>query len=458
MLVWLGGNAQPNAFLDVFNTPAYSGTSIGYKVVDLDTGETLVENNPDQVLVPASIQKLITTATALNVLGENHTYQTKLYYKGEIVDSVLNGDLYIIGGGDPTFNSRYFYRENPFDLWKDKLKEKGVSHIVGNIYYDDSYYSKDQIPDTWVWGDIGNYYGTGVSGLNYSDNTVFVEFQSKEVDSLTEIKSITPTYADLIYDNRVVAANIRSDQAYIFGAPEMNNRYITGRIPSNRKSFKVKGSVPNPGSFMAESWANFLIQDSILENTSVQNEYITIDSSFTLVDRYNSPPLSGIVFKINQHSINLFAEGILRELAKKKTLNNDFASGSSYIKQYWANKGIYTQNLFIKDGSGLSRFNGVSASTMIDVLKSMKDSKAFYNSLPVAGVSGTLKNMLKGSFAENNLRAKSGSMERVRSYAGYATTKSGKKIAFTVILNNYTNSSYQVKKDLELFMKKITEL
>ena len=458
MLVWLSGSAQPNAFLDIFKSSSYSGASIAFHIVDVNSKETLEAHNQDLIVVPASIQKLITTATALEVLGEDFRYTTQLFHSGKIQDSILYGNLIIIGAGDPSFASRYFQGKNPFEIWADSLLKKGIKSIEGDLIVDASHYDEEQIPDTWIWGDIGNYFGTGISAMNYSDNTVFVDFSSKQVGSLTTINSITPKCAGLVYENRVVAADIRSDQAYIFGAPKQNERYIQGQIPQNRGSFKVKGSVPNPALFAGYAFLDILKENGIYSSGNVYLKQTKTDSVLNLLAQHQSPSLGELVYQTNQHSINLFAEGLLREVGLKLSGKSDFTSCTEAVKAFWAKKGLYTQSFFMEDGSGLSRFNGVSAKFMTDILVQLKGENTFINSFPIAGISGTLSNLLKGTFAENNLRAKSGSMERVRSYAGFVKSKSGKGIAFCVIVNNYNGSSYQVRKDLEEFMRLIALL
>ena len=461
MMVWLGVRAQPNSFSEVFNQPAYKGALVSYKIYDLDSAKTLFEQNAHTALTPASILKLVTTATALEVLGNDFQFKTHLYIKGKVKDSTLSGDVVIVGGGDPTLGSRFFSKTNPFEEFRLALLKLGINTINGNIIADGSYFSEEEIPDTWVWADLGNYYGTGVSGLNYADNTVFIEFDSGKVGDTAKLISVMPNYPSLQFKSYVTAQNINSDQAYVFGSPFDFNRQIFGSIPKNKSSFKVKGSVPHPALFTAEAFKDFLQSKhmAVSGNAFVDNK-ANKDTELVLVKKYLSPKLKDIVYQINQFSVNHFAEALLRELGRKSG-SGSYADGAKFIKHYWEKQGADISFLFMEDGSGLSRYNAVSPEFMVYVLETMYASKykeTFQNSLPIAGKSGTLINMLKGTYAEGNLTGKSGSMTRVRSYSGYVTSKSGRNLAYVIIVNNYNNFSLEIRKDLEKFLQLVAEI
>jgi serine-type D-Ala-D-Ala carboxypeptidase/endopeptidase (penicillin-binding protein 4) len=460
MMVWLGVRAQPNSFSEVFNQPAYSGALVSYKIIDLDSSITLYEQNSQLALTPASIMKLVTTTTALDVLGKDFQFRTSLFFKGNIKDSVLHGDLIIIGGGDPTLGSRFFPKINPFEEFKQALKKSGIKKVNGNIIADGSYFTNEEVPETWTWADLGNYYGAGISGLNYSDNTIYIDFKSGKEGDTAQIISMTPAYPSLSFVSNVRAQNITSDQAYIFGSPYDFKRIIEGGIPKNRSSFSVRGSVPNSALFTASVFKDFLTINGVdVSGEALRKDGIKKDS-LKLITKYASPKLKDIVYQINQFSVNHFAEALLRELGRKSG-SGSFSDGARFVKNYWEKQGVDVSFLFIEDGSGLSRHNAISANLMTDILQHVYMSKfkeEFQNSLPVAGKSGTLINMLKGTQAEGKLMAKSGSMTRVRSYAGYVTSQSGRNLAFVIIVNNYNNFSLEIRKDLEAFMKLVSEI
>jgi serine-type D-Ala-D-Ala carboxypeptidase/endopeptidase (penicillin-binding protein 4) len=440
--------------------------SMSFFVYDLDSNTVLADHDGSKSLVPASTMKLVTTATALQQLGSYYVFKTHLEYDGEIdtASRTLNGNIYIKGGGDPTLGSKYFAKANDAfkTEWLNAIRKLGIDSINGAVIADASWYTDDMVPSTWVWGDIANYFGAGPSGLTVYDNTYHLEFSSgpNSGDSTT-IECVRPYVPDLIVENRVKSANIRNDQAYIFGAPFDHYKIAQGKIPKNKELFEVKGSIPDPAYQVA--WElNWILRDSgiVVNNmpTTVrrlrQRGKISTKDRITFYTR-KSPSLARIVYWTNLLSVNLYAEHLLRAVAKSRYKDGSNFSGTVAITKYWNTKGVITSGMYVHDGSGLSRHNAISAKHLVDVLGAMNKSKyfkSFKSSLPVAGKTGTMKSMCVGTSAHGNLRAKSGTMSRVKSYAGYVTSKSGRNLAFAIIVNNHTCSHKVLKKKIEQLM------
>ena len=169
---------------------------------------------------------------------------------GTISESRLNGNLYVIGGGDPSLGSYRFNKENPtkfIDEWIKTLQEKNIKTITGDLIIVDTLFKKQQIPPTWVWGDVGNYYGAGVKSISIFDNQYKIYFDTKvAIDDTVKILKIVPEIDGMILTNNVTAKKIRGDKTNIYGVPKCNLRTIDGFLPVNRDSFIVKGSIPNP--------------------------------------------------------------------------------------------------------------------------------------------------------------------------------------------------------------------
>jgi len=170
------------ALIELNNDPDLKNASISFSAVDLATKQVVAELNPNQSLVPASITKLITTATAVEILGANFQFTTSLYYNG-IIDTLtrtLKGNIVIKGGGDPAFGSNRYEKHygNFFNKWALAIKGLGIDSINGKVIGDASYFNEQMIPSTWIWGDLGNYYGAGPSGLSIYENTCTIEFMS----------------------------------------------------------------------------------------------------------------------------------------------------------------------------------------------------------------------------------------------------------------------------------------
>jgi len=422
-----------------------ANATIAFIAVDVSSGEELLSLNHELTMVPASILKLITTATALEVFSPDTTFRTLLAYTGEIDNNgVLLGDLVIIGGGDPALASREFpdHYGDVMDRFAGAVKAAGINSIEGKVIGDASLFGEMLIPDTWIWEDIGNYYGASASALNIFDNSFSITFSTTAgVGSPARILKIDPEIPGLTFDNRVVAANDNRDNAYVYGTYLSDKRIIRGTIPANRQAFTIRGAVPDPALLAAHQLTQRLRQSGIGISGEPMSTFTRSNPSAmkTLIE-IKSPTLAELVSATNMKSHNLFAETLLLHLSpSEEEVLTDKAG--EFIKTLWEEKGMATRGMFPVDGSGLSRVNGVTAGQMIFVLEYMSQKSKFKDefrqSLPVAGVSGNLVNFGKGTILENNLAAKSGSMARVLNYAGYFKTQSGREAAFVVMVNNY---------------------
>lgn len=444
--------------------------SISFSAVDLTTKQVVAELNPNQSLVPASITKLITTATALEILGANFQFTTSLYYNGTIdtLTKTLNGNIVIKGGGDPAFGSnRYEKHYGAFmNKWALAIKALGIDSIHGKVIGDASYFNEQMIPSTWIWGDLGNYYGAGPSGLSIYENTCTIEFISgnNNGDS-TFISCIKPFVPDLEIENLVKSTTTQKDESYFFGGPYQNNKMVKGGIPLNKKDFAVKSSLPDPAFLASFELSNELINQGIKvsnpNSTSRMEKNALSYKSKTLIDAIKSPRLIDLIKLTNHYSINLYAEHFMNQIGVAKYKSGDTESSTQATQEFWKQKGIDVSGMYLNDGSGLSRFNSFSSKQLVAILIFMKQSKnyeMFYASLPIAGKSGTISSIGIGTAAEGKIHAKSGYMTRARSYGGYCTTRSNKEIAFTLMVNNYNCSPQVMKKKMEKIMIKLAEI
>lgn len=445
--------------------------SVSLCAMDVQTGTIVCEYNSKLSLTPASTMKVITTASALQLLGKDFRYETLLQYSGTFdkTTGIIDGDLYIKGSGDPSLNSEYFRKpEDTFyvaNKWATVLKDKGVKKITGQLVLDISCFEED-IPANWVWGDMGNYFGAAPSGLSYTDNKFYIVYKpaAKTGDSMT-INKIVPQ-VDKLNIISYVKAGGAEDNAMIYRAPYSNDIKISGTLPVSTKSLSIEGSLPYPELLLAKHLKQAMATQGIeLSNKSVLKitAYTKKQYSKTLTTIFvnRSASLAQIIFFTNLHSNNQYAESIFRTIALKKAGFGSNWQGIQTITNHLKTKGFELNGLFISDGSGLSRSNAVTSEHLTKVLYMMcSDSiikKTFTNSLPVAGVSGSLRNLGKGTALENNLKAKSGYITRVRSYAGYMKTKSGKEICLSLIINNFNGSPNDTKKRMEQLFLKIYE-
>jgi D-alanyl-D-alanine carboxypeptidase/D-alanyl-D-alanine-endopeptidase (penicillin-binding protein 4) len=454
--------AQLNTVLEEWkNDKALKNASIAFSVLDAKTSEVIAEHDSHRALIPASTLKIVSTSAAINLLGIDFRYETKLLYTGEFnkKTGVLNGDLIIMGSGDPTLGSENFYKDEKItDKWAIVLKDKGLKEIKGKIIGDASYFDRG-IPNAWIWEDISNYYGATSCGLSFMDNKFKVNFSTKESGSLAKITGISPSYlSNSITLTSDVTAKGTEDEAYAYGDPFSFTKEIHGTIPPDKNNYEIEVALPDPALLCAEYLYTSLTQLGIKCNANlIRSDYKGVDNGRQLVYTHYSPTLDRIIYFTNIKSINHYCESITRTIGKG---NKD--AGLNQVKKYWSARGIDTTELFMDDACGLSRINTATTNFESQLLcKIYRDTsmyKILNGSLPIAGKQGSMSSLGKGKFIENNLRAKTGYITRIRAYCGYVKTKSGKDLAFSVMFNNYNCSAKEARLKLEKFMVALGEL
>lgn len=449
--------------------PQLKYASVSFCAIDIEKNAVICERNPNLALIPASSMKVITTSAALGILGGGYQFRTLLQYDGSIEGGVLRGNLYIKGGGDPTLGSPMMSSAPNADAvlnaWVAAIRKAGITRIEGAVVGDDSYFDSNIIPYTWQWGDMGNYYGAGVYGLNFNDNMYSLFFQQKAtVGDVPTIKRVEPALPYLQFTNEVSSGEKGSgDNAYIFSSPYGHEIVIRGTIPAGSGEFRVRGALPNPPYYAAYSLTEKLKNSGITVSKAPQvwSKPLTIMNRQTFHTTL-SPPLLDIVKHINEDSRNLYCEALLKAIGLKVKNAPTFDAGLIAIMDFWMSRGVDMNGFFMHDGSGLSSRNSISARTFAQIMRKAYLEPTtfhdFYNQLAVAGETGTLAAIGKKTAAAGNIHAKSGSINRVRTYTGYATTRSGRVVAFSILVNNYSCSGGVMRKKLEELMIQIAQL
>ena len=443
--------------------------SYSFCVLEALTGKTIKEYNSEIALIPASTMKIMTTSAALGILGKVYTYKTNFYTftKTDSISGTTTTHLLIKGSGDPSFNSSYFYNSDSafFNPILQKIKAKEIKKLNGAIIADGSYFS-NTIPSTWIWGDIGNYFGAGANGLSYHDNKFSIFYNSGALNTTAEIESISPNYFSkkITIQSNVISSGTEDD-AFVFGDPNGYARKVSGAIPPNKTHYEVEAEMPEPALYFVNQLQSEL-QKNNLANADVKlmvTEQINTRGSEQLVYTHQSPKLEKIVYYTNTKSNNHYAESLLNTIgAAKSKKQGTTSNGIDAVENYWESRGVDITGLHMADGSGLSRANTITTKVQATVLsKIYRDSlmyPTFNASLPVAGKNGSMTNLCKGTFAENNMRAKTGYINRARGYCGYVKTKSGKELAFSVLFNNYDCSPKEMKLKIEKLLVALVDL
>ena len=466
LLLSAAASGQEKASKSLLSSPLMSGASFSGCIVDLKDGTKVWEYNSDESIIPASVLKVVTSSAALELLGPEYTFNTRMGYTGTLNrrTGLLSGDLIIQGGGDPSLGSPYFreHYDSFLSSWIQKIRESGIKTISGGVICDDSRYDYQPVPSGWLWEDIGNYYGAGVFGLSLFDNTYKIHFKTSEEGSAPEITGITPDICKYELSNQLISSG-NSDNGYVFAAPYGSYGWIAGSIPVNREDFVLKASIPDPPVLMARLFD--LMLDSagieVVKAPSTSRIENAIPTGMVLLSEVNSPPLESIIEVLNHESVNLYAEHLLKEIGLQFNGKGSTKSGIDVLYSFLKETGADTTGFFIEDGSGLSPMNAVTskglAGLMLYMFTKARNHEAFLNSLPEAGKEGTLKYVFLNPAFEKNLKAKSGSFTRTRSYAGYFAARSGRKMAFSILVNNFSGPSQTIVEGIEAILLETLE-
>lgn len=402
--------------------------------VDCKTKKVLIEENSSLSLIPSSCLKLITTAAALELLGQETQFKTELQYSGlfDKKQGRVKGDLIIRGGGDPTLGSPRLLSSWKLLIaeWASAIQDLGIKTISGDVIVDSTLWDPPRAIPSWEWEDLGNYYAALPSALSFHENLYFISFLTQgEIGKSAPIFSIDPPLPSSLFLNEVVLANRGTgDRAYIFGSEIEPKRVIRGSVPqSDKQFFTIKGSIPDPACLCASLLATELRSRGI----QILGKSPSTPQEITSFYATLSPPLAEIITWTNHESVNLYAEHLIRKIGEADRGSTE--TGIQVVKEFLKNKKVPLEGFNMVDGSGLSRKNMVSTEQLTSLLLAMRESEhfpTFFSSL---------------SEKEGGIRGKSGSMALSRGYAGYCN-----EIAFAILINNCSDSSSAQKKIDEL--------
>lgn len=414
-------------------------------VHSLKRGETLYSYNSFRLQVPASTQKLLTTAVAAERLGWDFRYTTQLYATGPVSDGRLDGDLVVVGNGDPTINPRHPERWTAFDDWARQLAASGVRVITGHLIGDDNAFAEPGWGLGWSWDDLALGYGAPVSALQFNENQVELSVGPGMAAGSLAIITVSPPGSGLTLDRDVVtAAAGEPSRISLEREPGTNGLKIRGQVALGAAPLAATAAVPNPTLFYLNAVRDALLRHGIVVGGDVADIDVVpfppdmAKATLLLEDR--SAPLFEIVDTTNKWSRNLYAETLLRSLSPPGGPATTEA-GLKVLATTLRRWGISADYYLARDGSGLSRYDYLTPDALVGVLTYLwRDPdlvENFRSSLPVSGVSGSLAERLKGTAGEARVWAKTGSMSQVRSLAGYVVTEEGEPLVFAFMVNGF---------------------
>ena len=446
----------------VFSDPALSRALISARIDSLRTGETIYAKNADKLVMPASNMKILTMTVAAEKLGWNFTYETRLEAAGTVTDGVLNGDLIVVGGGDPTIVTNDAGPAPLIAEWAAALRKAGIKRVNGRILGDDSFFDHDTLGMGWSWDDMVFGFSAPISGLSYNENQVVARVTpGANPGDPAKIELLPSAGHGLVVANQVVTlarpadaapdARLRGSIRYdrMFG---QNTLVVRGTIPVGAAPAIQTVAVNNPTLFFVESLRLGLMTDGLI----VRDGAFDLDEvktppaagTRTVIAKRTSPPLSIIGPYFMKESQNYIAETLFKTLGKVVKGQGTAEAGHAVVTETLTSWGVPADAIVMRDGSGLSRYNYVTTNALVTLLTRMWKNDAlrgpFAAALPVAAHDGTLSNRMKNTWLDAHVQAKTGTISNVRSLSGYLETKSGERIVFSIIGNHFTAPSSQI--------------
>jgi serine-type D-Ala-D-Ala carboxypeptidase/endopeptidase (penicillin-binding protein 4) len=438
----------------------------GLLIVDAASGVILYQKNADKYFVPASNMKLLTTALALDTLGSGYRFRTTLETNGALSsDGRLSGDLILVGRGDPNLSNRKF----PFDTKEefdgppekmlaelaDAVVLQGLKEVAGDVVGDDSYFPRERYPDGWEIDDMVWEYGAAVSAIVVDDNTVTVRLAPAERPGEPVQVSVDPPAQEFTVKSDVTTTDAKEKpDLRLTREPGTDSVRISGVLPAKSSPHKLALAIQEPAPHAAELVAHLLRERGVKLDGKIRAEHDPdpAASERAVLAEHLSIPLADSVKLVNKISQNLHTEVLLRTAARQSGRWSDPEELAKFPQGFYAKVGIVDGDVVQTDGSGLSRHDLVTPRAFVTLLQYAQKQAwfpAFYASLPVAGVDGTLNERMKSAAISGRIHAKTGSVAHVRTLSGYAETRGGRRLIFSFLSNNESVKGHEVHDALD---------
>jgi D-alanyl-D-alanine carboxypeptidase/D-alanyl-D-alanine-endopeptidase (penicillin-binding protein 4) len=465
---------------EIVKQPALEPGFFAVKIVSLDSGQIIFEQDANKFVRPASNMKLYTVATAFDRLTPDFHFITSVYAREKVDDGKIKGDLVIYGRGDPSIAARF----NNGDYFKgindlaDRIVAAGVKRIKGDLVGDESYFHGAPLGSGWEWEDLTWSYGAPVSALSINDNAIDLNVKPGERVGAPVIYTTGPPSASFlsIVNRATTSAKGSRSALRIYRGLGANTLELSGTIPLGDAGWVGGVAIPDP----ALAFVTMLRDALVKRGVKIDGRVRTVNSRTggSVIPAYPAneqkigiPPIeiaslqSPVFSEIAAHTLkpsqNQYTELILRTLGRNprvldstgntgalagdaQSASDDEAAGLKMVRDFLRQAGIGENDVELNDGSGLSRNDLISANTTVQLLTFMSKHKyfaQFRDALPIAGVDGTLRTRMRGTPAEGNVRAKTGSLSSVASLSGYVTTAGGEHLVFSMMLNNYPDAA-----------------
>ncbi len=438
----------------LLNDPMFQSMHWGILVVDPLRGDTLYARNADKLFVPASNTKLVTAAVALERLGADFRYTTRLFGRPPS-QGVIRGDLLVVGDGDPSFSdSLSGSAMAPMLALADSLRAQGVRRITGRLASGANTFPGDTLGLGWAWDDLDDGYAAPVDELLFNEGMarVIVRGGARPGDPVqvqTAPSTVQPRIGrvDVVTERACCMLRSRVEARYDMRGPRPQ-LLLSGSVRAG-DSVAVNVALRNGNSAFLEAFAEALRSRGIVVAGGIAADTVLDTLGLSLLATRTSPPLAAMLPAFQKPSQNQIGEVLLRTLGQRIAGVGTADSGRAVVKRQLEAWGIDSSQAALVDGSGLSRRNFISPRALVKILETMRTHPSFdawYQALPVAGVDGTIRERMRGSLAAGNARAKTGTLDRVRALSGYVTTADGQILLFSMLANNHSVPTREIER------------
>jgi D-alanyl-D-alanine carboxypeptidase/D-alanyl-D-alanine-endopeptidase (penicillin-binding protein 4) len=448
----------------LLDVPALRRGLLAVCVQSLTRGDVLFRYQADRLVMPASNMKLVTLAAAAERLGWDYAFDTTIAATGPIgADGVLVGDLVIVGGGDPTIGGENGPADPILDAWATQLWDRGLRRVDGRVVGDDNAFEERPLGPGWAWDDLWADYAAPVGALQVNEDAVELDVTPAALPGAPASVVLLPPESGLLLESTVITSEAGTQaDVEVERAPGSLLLRVNGSVPVGSRMLARHVAVENPTLYAARLFVSALTRRGIV----VRDGAADIDDLTTgsvvagpplVVHR--SAPLRDAALVLMKVSQNQYAETLLRALGRTATDAATTEEGRSAVLDVLHEWGILPDSIVIADGSGLSRYNYVTADALVTILRKMYDNPrhrdAWLRALPVAGADGTLQRRFKGTPLAGVLRAKTGTLSNVRALSGYVPAANGEMLAFSIIVNNVTGTRQEVEAPVDAALARL---
>ena len=450
----------------IFDAPVFARALVGVRVESLGTGEMLYARNSNRLVVPASNMKILTLAAAAERLGWDFRYVTTLESTGTTEDGTLHGDLVVTGSGDPSIVSQDFGPSPVFSEWADALWNAGIRRVDGRIIGDDNAFDDDDLGAGWAWDYLADGYAAPMGALSYNENVAVLRAWPGAAPGAPVRVELTPPGHGLVLTNALTTGPADSTgDVTLLRLPGDVHLTVRGRVPAGGKVVTETASIDRPTRVFVEALRLALAGRGVL----VAGPAVDIDDitdappagARRLVARRESMPLSSLSGYFMKVSQNFYAETLLKTVGHATGVPGSAESGRKAATETLVSWGVPADSFVMYDGSGLSRYDYVTADGIVTILRHVwQDERLrgpFLAALPVGGHDGTLRSRMKDPILDAHVQAKTGTISNVRSLSGYLHTRSGDTLVFSMIANHFTAPSAEVDKVVEAALAKLAQ-